>query len=433
MNFRHIWLIAKREYLQRVRTLGFILGTLIGAVGIIALAFAPMLIDLLDRQSTLKIAVVDPHNIITPYLPQDVGTARPTVTPGDLTQNPVSLSAGLRFIRAPIADPARLSEQVRQGEINAYLVVSGTRPADLQFTYHSDDRPGPATTARLLAVLTSAATQARLRESGISPEQAQALFGPPPFKVEPIVQGTLRDERAYFQSAAVVYLLLVLLYITILLYGMQVATGVVEEKSSRVMELLITAVRPLDMMIGKVLGVAIAGLTQYGIWVLTGLLLLLVNILPRGSQFASGVNIEYVPAETLVFFFMFFLLGFLLYAFIYAGIGSLVSRTEDVNGVVTPLSLITISTYFISIWALNSPDAPLVRWLSLVPFFTPMLMFIRVALGSVEWWELALSLVFLVGTGLLFAWVGAKIYRVGVLMYGKRPSFREVARLLRAA
>jgi ABC-2 type transport system permease protein len=312
-------------------------------------------------------------------------------------------------------------------------VVSGTRPADLQFTYHSDDRPGPATTARLLAVLTSAATQARLRESGISPEQAQALFGPPPFKVEPIVQGTLRDERAYFQSAAVVYLLLVLLYITILLYGMQVATGVVEEKSSRVMELLITAVRPLDMMIGKVLGVAIAGLTQYGIWVLTGLLLLLVNILPRGSQFASGVNIEYVPAETLVFFFMFFLLGFLLYAFIYAGIGSLVSRTEDVNGVVTPLSLITISTYFISIWALNSPDAPLVRWLSLVPFFTPMLMFIRVALGSVEWWELALSLVFLVGTGLLFAWVGAKIYRVGVLMYGKRPSFREVARLLRAA
>ncbi len=432
MNFRHIKLIMKREYLQRLRNPAFILGTLLGSIGIIALAFLPLLINLLEQQSTLKVAVVDPHNLVYPYLPEEP-QVRPTPAPGDLTAGTVSLSAGLRFLRAGTDDPSVLSKQVQEGMVNAYLVISGTQPSNVQLIYHSKDRPTPTTSARLLAALSAAVAQARLKTSDISPDQlqaVQAIFSPPPFQVEPLVQGTLKDERAYVQSAAVVYMLLVLLYATILMYGMQVATGVVEEKSSRVMELLITAVRPIELMIGKVLGVALSGLTQYMIWVSIGLLLLVVNALLGGAQSTAGVKIEYVPAETLIFFLVFFLLGFLLYAFVYAGVGSLVSRSEDVSGVATPLTLITLSTYILSIWALGSPDAPLVRWLSFVPFFTPMLMFIRVALGSPTWWEPVLAVLLLLGTGLLFAWVGAKIYRVGVLLYGKRPSLREVVRLL---
>ena len=443
MNFRYIWLIARREYLQRLRSLTFILGTALGGIGILALAFLPLLISVLERQSTLKIAVVDPQRIISPYLPENVsdqsGNTPTTTSGGGLAGgriSPESLFTGLRFIKTSTTDTALLSKQVLDGQINAYLVISGTHPSNIALVYHSKDRPTPAISARLLAALTTAVAQARLQASNISPDQlqaVQAIFSPPTLRVEPVEQGTLKDEKAFLQSAAVVYLLLVLLYVTILMYGMQVATGVVEEKSSRVMELLVSAVRPIDLMLGKVLGVAITGLTQYGVWIIVGLILLTVNALSGNLTGPAVMNIEYVPAEILVFFVVFFLLGFLLYALVYAGVGSLVSRNEDINSIATPLTMIIVLTYVVSILAIGSPDAPLVRWLSFIPFFTPMLMFIRVALSSPAWWEPVLSILILLATSLLLAWVSAKIYRVGVLMYGKRPSLREVVRLLGAS
>jgi ABC-2 type transport system permease protein len=434
VNLRHIQLILKREYLQRIKSPGFIIGTILGVVGIVALGFLPALLGLLDQQSTLKVAVVDPRNLIYRYLPENTGP-EPTVVPGNgLPQSTLPLSSGIKFSKADTADQAVLSERVRKEEIDAYVTVEGSRAADVAFVYHGKDRPSATASARLLALLGAAATQARLEERGITQEQAVSLFSTPAFKIEPIVEGSLKDEEAYFQSAALVYILLVLLYTTMLMYGVQVAMGVVEEKSSRVMEMLITAVRPIELMIGKVLGVGLVGLTQYALWVgMGGLLLVASGALGRAASTGTGFDVATVPATTLIFFLVFFVLGYLLYAAIYAALGSLVHRTEDINGITTPVTIIMVATYLLSIWALGNPESDLVMWLSFVPFLTPMLMFIRVALSDPAWWELALSVALLAGTSFLLAWLAAKIYRVGVLLYGKRPSFREIGRLLRSA
>jgi ABC-2 type transport system permease protein len=153
---------------------------------------------------------------------------------------------------------------------------------------------------------------------------------------------------------------------------------------------------------------------------------------PATSPGSRGTLIA-VPATTLLYFLLFFILGYLVYASLYAALGSLVNRIEDVNSITTPLNIVLIVTYFLSIYALGNPDAEYVRWLSYVPFFTPMLMFIRVSLSNPAWWEPLVSIVLLLGAIFLFTWLAAKIYRVGVLLYGKRPSFREIGRLLRAA
>lgn len=433
MNIRHIQLIMKREYLQRLRTPAFIIGTVLVALSIAALSFLPALLNMLGKEDPSKIAIVDPKNLIYSYLPQ--GADSPSSTAGDgLSQGQqATLSSGFKWSKASTSDSDVLSQKVTSGEISAYVVVEGATLQDIHFVYHGKDRPSQSSSASLLSLLQAASVQARLTASGITPQQAQALFAAPELKVEPIAGGSIRDEKAYFQSASLVYVLLILLYMTMLLYGVQVAMGVVEEKSSRVMEILITAVRPIELMIGKVLGIGLVGLTQYGIWVGIGLLVLAVSgILSRGSA-SFGVDVASVPATTLIFFLIFFVLGYLLYASLYAALASLVNRTEEVNSVTTPITIVMVGTYLLSFYGLANPEADLIRWLSFVPFFTPMLMFIRVALSNPSWWELLISVVLLMGASLFFSWVAAKIYRVGVLLYGKRPSFREIGRLLRSA
>jgi ABC-2 type transport system permease protein len=432
MNLRHIALITKREYNQRLRSPGFIIGTILGVVGFLALAFLPSLIKLLDETSNQKIAIVDPKNLIFPYLPINTGPV-PTPDPGSgLSQPGVPISAGVQFVKTDTTDLNVLSAQVRSGALGAYIIVEGDSPSDVNFRYQGKDRPSQTVSARLLALLTAAVIQARFQESGITPQQAQALFSTPTLKVEPIVSGTLKDEKTFIQSSALVYVLLVLLYITMLMYGIQVAMGVVEEKSSRVMEILITAIRPIELMLGKVFGIGLLGLTQYAIWVTAGLVVLLLSGSLGSTLETAGISLASVPAPTLIFFLVFFVLGYLLIACIYAALGSLVNRTEEVNSITTPISLVMVATYLLSIWALGNPESDVVKGLSFVPFFTPMLMFIRISLSNPGWWEVALSILILAASSLFFAWVAAKIYRAGVLLYGKRPSFREIARLLRA-
>src|SRR5207302_1292883 len=156
------------------------------------------------------------------------GTPLPTPTPVpvSLSQPALPLSTGVRFSRATTTDTGALDTQVKDGKLDGYVTVEGTRASDATFTYHAKDRPSQTTSARLLALLTAALLQARLKENGITPRQAAQIFASPALKVEAVVPGTLKDEKALVQSVALVYVLLILLYITILMYGIQVAMGV---------------------------------------------------------------------------------------------------------------------------------------------------------------------------------------------------------------
>ncbi len=436
MNLRNVQLVLKREYLQRVRSPGFIIGTVVGVLGLAALAFVPALLSLLDQTTTAKVAVVDPSNLVYSYL--DVLT-RPTPTPvpgqasGETDNTALPLTQSIRFVKADTDDQDALSKEVTDGDIGAYLVVDGDKPSSATFTYYAKDRPGSLEASQLNAYLSAALTQAKLQEFGISAQEAQALFTTPELKVEPIVGATLTDEAAQRNSVALVYFLLIGLYVLILMYGIQVAMGVVEEKSSRVMELLITAVRPIELMSGKVLGVGLAGLTQAALWVLSGFVVLLFGGTLGSAAQGIGIDVASVPAPTLLAFLVFFLLGYLLYAAMYAALGSLVSKVEDVNNITAPLTIVNVAVYLVSFYALADPNAEFIRIVSFVPFFTPMVMFIRVALGNTDLWEFLVGVVVVALSSYLLTWLAARIYRVGVLLYGKRPSVREIVRLLRTA
>jgi ABC-2 type transport system permease protein len=431
MNFRNVVLILKREYLQRLRSPGFIIGAVLGVLAVVALAFLPSLLNLLNQPTTTKVAVVDPHNLIYSYLPvQTVPT--PTALPTSTSQSALPVASGIIiFSKADTADETTLSQRVTAGTLDGYVIVNGDQASNVSFTYHVKDRPGTTTAIQLATLLSAATTQAKLAQLGITAQQAQALFSTPKVTVEPIAAGTLKNQSVVEQSTLLVYVLLIFLYVTILMYGLQVAMGVVEEKSSRIMEILVTAVRPVELMMGKVVGIGLAGLTQAGIVVVAGLALLAVGGSLSGAISTSGVDIALVPASTLILFLVFFLLGYLLFAALYGALGSLVSRTEDVNSITGPLTIVMVGVYLVSISALGNPDADYIKWLSFVPFFTPMLMFIRVALSNPPIWEIALSIVLLIAAIFLCTWLAAKIYRIGVLMYGKRPSFRDVFRMLR--
>jgi ABC-2 type transport system permease protein len=426
-----MFLILKREYFQRVKSPGFIVGTVVGVLGLAALGFLPTLLTMLDQNTASKIAVVDPRNIVYPYL-EVLSQPTPTPVPGQApSTGQLPLTQSIDFIEAETEDQAVLAEQVNEGEITAYLVVNGDKPSNATFTYYGTDRPDGLEAAQLNAYLSAALTQGKLQEFGVTPEQAQALFAPAELTVEPIPGAELVDETARLNSTALVYFLLIGLYILILMYGVQVAMGVVEEKSSRVMEMLITAVRPIELMAGKVLGVGAAGMTQAGLWVLSGLVLLLFGGVLGSAVSGIGIDVASVPALTLLAFLTFFILGYLLYAAMYAALGSLVSKVEDVNSITAPLTIVNVGVYLVSFYALADPDAQLVRILSFVPFFTPMVMFIRVALGSAAIWEFAVGAVLVAITSYGLTWLAARIYRVGVLLYGKRPSVGEIVRLLR--
>jgi ABC-2 type transport system permease protein len=433
MNFRNLLLVLKREYLQRVRSPGFIIGTVVGILGLAALAFVPALISLLDQSSTAKVAVVDRNDIVYSTL-ELLSKPTPTPVPGSTPAPQTGLSVGspIRFSKATTTDPAALDAQVSNGDITAYLIVEGDKASTATFTYHAKNRPGNLAASQLSAYLNAALTQAKLKEFGVSAQQAQSLYSPPELKVVPVGGGVLKDQNAQVQSAALVYVLLILLYVVILMYGLQVAMGVVEEKSSRVMELLITAIRPIELMAGKILGIGAAGLTQAGLWVASGLVVLLFRNVLGDAVGGIGIDVASVPLPTLLSFLLFFILGYVLYAAMYAALGSLVSKTEDVNSVTAPLTIINVAVYLVSIYALSDPEATFVKILSFVPFFTPMLMFIRVALGTVAIWEFVLGVVLVLAMSYLLTWFAAKIYRVGVLLYGKRPSVREIVRLMRA-
>ena len=248
MNFRHIQLIIKREYVEKLRSPGFIIGTIGGVLVIVGLSFLPLLLKAFD-QGPMRIAVVDPHNLVYPYIPQTTGTEQPALGPSGQPGVPSQLAV-IVFSRAGTRDLSALSERVKQGKISAFVTVEGDRASDATFKIYAKDKPGPATLARIQVLLNAAATHSRLLESGLTPEQLRTMFAPAPLTAAPLVGGALKDENLVFQSQALVYALLLFLYVSTIVYGIQVASGVVWEKSSRVMEILLTSVRPLELMFG---------------------------------------------------------------------------------------------------------------------------------------------------------------------------------------
>ena len=213
--------------------------------------------------------------------------------------------------------------------------------------------------------------------------------------------------------------------------GNMIASEVTTEKSSRIMEILITSVSPLSQMFGKVIGMFLLGLSQIAAF---GVVVAVNLMLPHNMDTLKDMNLDLTAIDPmlLVFGLIFYILGYFLYAMLYAAIGSIVSRTEDLGQAVMPITMLSLVAFYIAIFSLSAPNSMLMKVSTYIPFISPTTILVRIGLGDIPVWEILLSLAILVVAILIFGWLAPKIYRTGVLMYGKRPTFKELRKAMKA-
>jgi ABC-2 type transport system permease protein len=240
--------------------------------------------------------------------------------------------------------------------------------------------------------------------------------------------GRERDAGGAF---ALVFLLGFVMYISVLLYGQVVLGAVIEEKETRIAEVLFSSVRPFTLMIGKLLGVSLVALTQLTIWAVAfaGFALYGVSVLnSRGIP----TRLPSVPLVFYVYFAIFFLVGYFVYATMYALLGSIVTTAQEGGQAAMPIIMLLVISFYLFLPVSRNPDSALSFWLSMIPFFAPTSMLVRIVTQTPPFWQIALSLVIGLSTVAALTWLAAKVYRVGMLMYGKRASIPEVIRWVRA-
>ncbi len=428
--FPNALLIARREYVQRVRTRAFGLSTVVLAFVAVAVGLSPIAVRALDREAVTRISI----HVTAPDLRVDPVAATNTVL------NAGALSAGdvgRRSYGVTLAtdlDKARAA--VRDGRSSGVLIVGRAADGRLTFQFAADVSPAGrlATIVKLAAVWL--AIQDGLERAGLGPSTGEGpyeRFDVVP--VKPATGGPPPGEIQSFGQSLVATILIILIFITVMTYGMWIAVSVAEEKNSRVMELMLGAATPAQLLAGKVAGVGAAGLTQYGVIVGTAVAALgvqrPVEALLLGDRATEGGPFSGLTVGVLAAFLCFFVLGFTLYALLYAAAGSLVSRQEDTQQVAMPMIVLAMIGYFAASIALQSMEAAWVAPLSYVPFFAPYLMVGRITMGRVEPWEVGLSIALLVGTIAVATWAAARIYRAGVLLYGQRPGLRTFVAAVR--
>ena len=423
------WLIARREFRERVRSRLFLVSTLLLASLAISVALLPVLIRVADRQTTTDIAVSSPDPALTQasisILDNLLNPPRPAAGDGQPSEG----QDPYRFVAPAASEDLALA--VSEGRYGGAMLATRAPNGQLQFQLFTGEGMG-ADRVQLMQVGTLAIgifDYVSVNSGGIV-----APFLVPLFSSSQVAAGGGNvapvDASDYAGRRIVGVVAVVVIFITVVIYGMWVAASVVAEKSSRVMELLISAATPEQLVIGKVLGNGMAGLIQYMAILIPALVTLLLQ-----EQIASAVlggangielSLSALTPGLIAAFGAFWVLGFVLYALVYAAAGSLVSRAEDLQVLALPLSMIAIAGYGLAVLALGGGVGPAVRVASFVPFWSPFVMLTRLTVGRVELWELVLSFGLLAATIPIVGVIAVRVYSAGVLLYGQRPGARQI-------
>jgi ABC-2 type transport system permease protein len=431
-GLRKALIVARREYLQRVRTRSFAIMTLIVAVLGVLITLLPVGFQALAGETQTRIGVV---NEVSDLQGDPAATLRQTLDAA--SAGPAGVAVG-RFVVSAVSDPAAGRSGVADGDLDGLLTIRRGADQDLAFELLSKGSQNDASSQILRQATSALAIQDRLTRAGIDPANQATLFLPATFTQTPLDPSAVAPDTA---GGVLGVALNILMFTAILTYGYWVATSVAEEKGSRVMELLVQAATPNQLLAGKVLGAGAAGLTQYGALVggaLAGLVLQEpISRLVLGGRTAAalpdvaGSQLN-VSLPLLLGFGLYFVLGFSLYAGLYAAAGSLVGRVQDAQQVGTPITMLAMVGYVGTAAAAATPTAPWVGVMSQIPFWSPSFMVFRIAGGTVSVGEVLLSLALLVGAIVLVLFVAARVYRAGVLLYGQKPTLRAVLTAARA-
>lgn len=444
--------VVKREYLQRVRTKLFIFATIVGPLVMSLFGVVPMLIFNIKAGGPVRIAVVDqtgklygglaeslsdkpsepPFRSSKDFRPSEMkSNSSKTVQQVGKQQNESFYLEEIR-IEGRSLDQIRseLNERVRNNELDGYLLLPQDVLQEGTPLFFGRNTGDVFTREHLENALSDAVREERLAEANIDVETVRKLSEP--VELQALRVGSSGEEKDSGEGFYLVLGIGFVIYLTILMYGQVVLGAVVEEKETRIAEILFSSVRPFPLMMGKLIGVSLVALTQLTVWILAfvGFSLFGVSMLAsRGIDF----NPPNVPLVVFVYFGLFFLLGYFIYATLYALIGSMVTTAQEGGQLAMPIIMFLVVGFYLAFPTTQHPDSSFAFWVSMFPFFSPITMLVRIVTQTPPFWQILLSLAIGAATVLLITWLAARIYRVGMLMYGKKATLPEVYRWVRQA
>ncbi|MDT4969034.1 MAG: type transport system permease protein [Acidobacteriota bacterium] len=445
--------VVKREYLTRVRTKMFIVATVLGPVMILVFTIVPALIFSLKAGGATRLAVIDQSEKMYDRVRESLLSNRDEDEEESTEKNPAveqvnsntqdrlkgaaaQMKGAFTVEKAELAnrnlDEARaeLKGRVLRDELDGYIVI----PADVtqggKVMYYARNLGDVITRSEIRGRINRAVRDQRMVESNVTQELMGKLNKPIEFGALPADESSKKEDSG--ERFGFVFVVGFLIYITIIMYGQVILAAVVEEKETRIAEMLFSSVRSFPLLIGKLIGVSLVALTQFAIWALAFGAFALYGVTALAGRGLS-VSLPNLPPSFFIFFFLFFLLGYFIYATLYALVGSMVTTTQEGGQVALPILLLLIAGFYMAFPVIRSPGSSLAFWVSMVPFFSPITMVVRIVTQTPPLWQILLSLGIGFTTVVLLMWLAARIYRIGMLMYGKRATIPEVARWIRQA
>lgn len=408
----NFFLILGHSYMSKLKAKAFIISTVIIAAALVLLANFDTVISSFTDDEGSKVAVQDETGTLYDPLVQQL-----EVMNSEIQLEPASQST------------TEIEKKIESEDLNGLLILSES-PDDLpKALYKSNSLSDSTVTGELQIALQNIKSSQAASKLELSSEELALLSSPVEFEKEALVEGA-KSEEELSQARGIVYVLLFFIYFSVIAYANMTAMEVATEKSSRVMEILISSVSPVKQMFAKIIGIGLAGLTQLAVILLVGYFTMVQKKDELVGGFFEGFGFESLSVSVVIYAVIFFLLGYFLYATLAALLGSLVSRIEDVQQMIMPMTFLIMIGFFISMFGLGNPESGFVTITSYIPFFTPMVMFLRVGMLNLPVYEPIIGIVVLLVTIILLGVFGARVYRGGVLLYGKSNSYKDIKKAI---
>ena len=428
---RNVWTLIQREYLERVRTRSFVIFTLLMPAAMAGIIIVPTKIAEMNTGGEHRLVIVANDPKLGAGVAQELTGGKPKTSTDDPSGeqqfgNPTTYAIAVVSDTSD-AERDRLNKEVMDGKITGFLWLTNDALASHQILYSTKEAADFGQSSDLRSAVRTAVTKEHLQQRGMNDTEIDSLL-------TPIRLETVRVEKGKEGTSGVTVFLtafsmVFLLYAVVLVYGMAVMRSVIEEKSTRILEVLLSSVTAKELLAGKILGIGAVGLTQVLVWVIFATIFSVPGLVAAKSFLGA----MHIPVVGMFAFAIFFLLGYLLYSSMYAAIGSMVNTDQEAQQMQWPAMMPILIAIFLMNAVIQHPNSTLAFWLSIIPFFAPILMLVRILIEQPPMWQIVLCIGLMLATIYGLVTLSARIYRVGILMYGKRPTLPELRRWLRYA
>ncbi len=413
-----IWALIKREYKESVYKKSFIIITLITPLLMIAMGVLPSLLMSLDSEESVKLNVIDQTNFIFPKMTEIL---QDSLSTGELKYD-------LKLIAASEAEFDEVfqhqKDQIQGEQIHGLILIPADVVENGKLKLFAKNVANYDLNRTIRSSIDKVVIDHRIKQSGLNPETISALTAGLSMSTIKITKEGKESQRGFIDEYFSTFVFILILYMTLIFHGSAIMRSIIQEKSSRIIEVLLGTANPFQLMAGKILGQGGVGLTQYVIWSTFGILMALYggNVMPISAKYFS------FSPSIFIYFVVFYLLGFLFYSALFSAIGAITNSDQEAQQLIFPVIMFLIVPLMLLGYMVKAPDSTLITTLSMIPFFSPIMMFGRINLSNPPLLEIFGSIAILIVSIALVIWVVSKIFRVGILMYGKRPNLPEIIR-----